>query len=138
MELRNAKYNQYGTIDCEIDHPVFGWIPFTASPNDSEEIGRTIYATALEGDVEEYISPPDPEPMVPDRITARQFKMQLELSGLTSTVEDWVAQQTKLIQIAYENSSTFVRTEPMMQAGFTALGFTEEEGDAFFLSASQL
>lgn len=76
--------------------------------------------------------------IVPNRITARQFKLQLELDGLTSTVEGWVAQQTRLVQIAYANSGTFVRTEPMMEAGFTALGFSEAEGDAFFTAAAAL
>jgi hypothetical protein len=32
-----------GRVDCEIEHPVFGWIPFTASPNDPEYHGRVIY-----------------------------------------------------------------------------------------------
>ena len=43
MKFRNAHYNQFGTIDCEIEHPVFGWIPFTASPDDVEELGRLVF-----------------------------------------------------------------------------------------------
>jgi len=74
----------------------------------------------------------------PDRVTARQFKMQLEKDGLLSSVEAWVGQQEKLVQIAYENSGTFVRTEPMMQAGFAALGFRDEQIDAFFKAAFAL
>ena len=31
-----AKYNKYGTIDTEIDHPEFGIIPCTVSKNDPE------------------------------------------------------------------------------------------------------
>jgi hypothetical protein len=34
MEYKNAKYNKYGTIDCDINHPEFGWIPTTLSPED--------------------------------------------------------------------------------------------------------
>lgn len=42
---RNPRYNQDGvTIDCEIEHPIFGWIPFTANPDDPEEHGRLIHA----------------------------------------------------------------------------------------------
>jgi hypothetical protein len=43
-----------------------------------------------------------------------------------------------LVQIAYENSGTFVRGEPMMQAGFIALGFTEQQIDEFFTAAAGL
>lgn len=44
MEIRNPVRNPDGTIDCEIHHPVYGWIPFTASPHDVEPHGRAIYA----------------------------------------------------------------------------------------------
>lgn len=48
MEIRNAKLLEDGRIDCEIDHPVYGWIPFTAAANDVEEHGRIIHAAAKE------------------------------------------------------------------------------------------
>lgn len=50
MQTRNPKFNHAGSIDCEVEHPVFGWIPFTASPTDAEELGRQIYAAAVAGD----------------------------------------------------------------------------------------
>lgn len=91
--------------------------------------------------IEEEWEPPftPPEPIViPDSVTARQFKMQLVISGLKAIVDAWAAQQEELVQIAYEYSGNFVRTEPMMQAGFAELGFTEEQRDEFFLAASKL
>jgi len=48
MQIREAKYNANGTIDCEIEHPDFGWIPFTASAVDVEEHGRLIFVAAKE------------------------------------------------------------------------------------------
>lgn len=48
MEFRNPVFNAIGTIDCEINHPVYGWVPFTADPNDYFEHGRDIYAAAIE------------------------------------------------------------------------------------------
>ena len=74
----------------------------------------------------------------PDSVSARQFKMQLAIAGLTETVEGWIGEQDSLVQIAYAYSSAFVKSEPMMQAGFAALGFTDEQIDAFFLAASKL
>ena len=57
------KYNQDGSIDLKIDHPVYGLIPFTASPDDSEEQGRLIYEEAKKGKfgtVAPYVAPPAP------------------------------------------------------------------------------
>lgn len=55
MEYRSAHYNANGTIDCELNHPLFGWIPFTANENDVEEFGREMFAAIVaNGDVEPY------------------------------------------------------------------------------------
>lgn len=35
MQYRNAKVINGGLIDCEINHPAYGWIPFTADPADT-------------------------------------------------------------------------------------------------------
>ncbi|PWJ79855.1 hypothetical protein C7441_114133 [Pseudaminobacter salicylatoxidans] len=78
------------------------------------------------------------EPDVPDRVTARQFKLQLLTDGLLDQVEAWISTQERAVQIAFEYSGTFVRDEPMMQAGFSALDFNEAQIDAFFTSAAEL
>lgn len=49
LEVRNLKYTSFGTIDCEINHFYFGWIPFTASPEDPEAYGRKIFEYAVAG-----------------------------------------------------------------------------------------
>jgi ActR/RegA family two-component response regulator len=54
MEVRNPVYNKFGTIDCEIEHPKFGWIKFTASPNDNAKI----HAAALAKNPAPYVAPP--------------------------------------------------------------------------------
>jgi hypothetical protein len=35
MNYRNAKRLADGSIDCEIEHPNLGWIPFTCDPSDT-------------------------------------------------------------------------------------------------------
>lgn len=57
MKFRNAIFNQYGSIDCEINDPRFGWIPFTASPDDPCPIGPEIFAAA-KSTADPYIPPP--------------------------------------------------------------------------------
>lgn len=55
MEFRNPVYNHLGTIDCEINHPSLGWIPFTADPNDPT--GAEIYTSAVAGNPAAYVAP---------------------------------------------------------------------------------
>lgn len=49
MDVNNLSYNAHGTIDCDIDHPVHGWISFTASPDDVDPLGPEIYSRAVAG-----------------------------------------------------------------------------------------
>ena len=72
MEIRNAIYNAFGTIDCEINHPKLGWIPFTASPGDVEEFGREIHARIMSGEagqIAQYVAP-EPEPATKEQLAA--------------------------------------------------------------------
>ena len=43
VQWRNAVILDDGRVDCEINHPQFGWIPFTADPDDVEPHGRAIW-----------------------------------------------------------------------------------------------
>jgi hypothetical protein len=81
---------------------------------------------------------PAPPPPVPDDVSSRQFKMQLEIDGLSGLVEAWVASQAKLVQIAYAESKTFNRDDTMLQSGFAALGYSSARVDAFFTASSKL
>lgn len=62
MQIRNPIYSapDNSTIDCEIEHPVYGWILFTANPNDVEPIGKEVYDACLSGvagPVAPYVAP---------------------------------------------------------------------------------
>ncbi|MHC1549385.1 hypothetical protein [Phyllobacterium sp. K27] len=82
--------------------------------------------------------PPVPEPIIPDRLSRRQFRLALIDAGLLEQVEAWVATQDVRTQAAYADSSTFLRTDEMLQQGFSGLGFTEEQVDEFFVGAASL
>ena len=60
MNIRNAKHTANADIDLEYEHPVYGWIPFLASPDDVELLGRELHALALSGAVAAYV-PPAPD-----------------------------------------------------------------------------
>jgi hypothetical protein len=58
MKYRNPVYNEYGSIDCEIEHPQFGWIPFTASDDDTEAHGKTLFNLIKKsGNIKDYVKP---------------------------------------------------------------------------------
>jgi hypothetical protein len=104
--------------------------------------GQPAYAVG-ETDVVESFDVIDPP--APDRVTSRQFNLALlampPIAGgdtLLDDVEAWIATQPRPVQVAFRSSSTFVRTEPMMQLGFTALGFSGQQIDDFFRTASAL
>ena len=49
IEIRNIVKLDSGDFDCEINHPIFGWIPFTASKDDPEAFGRDIWESLNKG-----------------------------------------------------------------------------------------
>lgn len=86
-------------------------------------------ATALTAD--------EPVP-VPLSVSSRQFRSQLLAQSILDQVDTYITTQSKAVQIAYEYSGTFVRSEPMMAKGFKAMNFTDDQIDAFFVAASKL
>lgn len=58
MNIRNPKLIAGGRIDCEVQHPKLGWIPFTADPADAEPLGAEIHAAALLLNPAPYVAPP--------------------------------------------------------------------------------
>lgn len=65
MDYRNAKYiNDNGWIECEINHPEFGWIPYGLNPDDTDmTINNDDLLAAMEvaGDVAPYVPPTQAE-----------------------------------------------------------------------------
>lgn len=65
MDYRNAKYiNNNGWIECEINHPEFGWIPYGLNPDDTDmTINNDDLLAAMEvaDDVAPYVPPTQAE-----------------------------------------------------------------------------
>lgn len=102
MEYRNPIYTADGRIDCEVNHPDYGWIPFTADPNDVAAHGRELFATiTAAGNIAPYV------PYVP---TAEELAAQARAQRdqlLAST--DWtqlpdVPQATRDLWAAYRQA----------------------------------
>jgi hypothetical protein len=61
MNYRNPIYIENGWIDCEIEHPEHGWIPFTCDPNDK---GAQFDTAALFAEMQPHAAPYIPPPAV--------------------------------------------------------------------------
>ena len=64
MNYRNAKYIGSTRIDCEIEHPDFGWIPYTLDPADTDMTVNNddlLADMAVNGDVAPYVPPTQAE-----------------------------------------------------------------------------
>jgi hypothetical protein len=63
MKYRNAKYIDETRIECEIEHPLHGWIPYGLDPTDLDKTvdnAELLLAMKQAGDVIPY-TPPTPE-----------------------------------------------------------------------------
>ena len=64
MNYRNAQYIDDTRIDCEIEHPEFGWIPYTLDPADTDmtiDNNVLLAAMASADDVAAYVPPTQAE-----------------------------------------------------------------------------
>jgi hypothetical protein len=136
MEYRNPKKTAGVAIDCEINHPVFGWIPFTADPADTGaafDVASLYAELAADPNTLEYVAPP---PVVPQSVTPRQVRLLLLSQGLLSQVTALIEQQDEATQIAWEYASEFRRDEPLLLSLATTLGLTNQQLDDFFIAAA--
>ena len=101
MQARNPTQTAGTAIDLEIEHPVYGWIPFTASPDDVEQLGRDLYqqaASGTYGPIAPYVAPVV-LPQTQEQIDAmRRVAYQSEADPLffkwqrgESTQQEWLA-----------------------------------------------
>ena len=65
MNYRNAKIiNAEGWVNCEINHPEYGWIPYTLDPSDTDMTINNddlLAEMATNGDVAAYVPPTQEE-----------------------------------------------------------------------------
>lgn len=98
MDYRNPVYTVDGRITCEIDHPHYGWIPFTADGNDVEALGVLVFDLITEqGDAAQYV-PELPQVASSDpndyTLTQAQWRHMARSAGLWDHI-DTVKSQLK-------------------------------------------
>ena len=97
MNYRNAQYIDGTRIDCEIEHPVHGWIPYTLDPADTDmtiDNNALLAAMATNGDVAAYVPPTQAEL---DEAAAqavrseRDVKLSSEVDAIAGNALRWAA-----------------------------------------------
>lgn len=79
MEFRTPVYLADGRINCEVNHPVLGWVAFTADPNDQEPDGAALFADIeAAGNIAPYVAPTPPAPNWSALINAERDRRILE------------------------------------------------------------
>lgn len=95
MEYKNAKFIENDRIDCEINHPRLGWIPFTL---DKSDVGSDIDVIQLynditsSGNVDPYIPPTEEELLERAKLETRfqrNILLETEVDPIVSNPLRW-------------------------------------------------
>lgn len=141
-EFRNPRFTASGRIDCEINHPDYGWLPFTVDPSDEgaefsvPALSQAIHAA---GGIAPYAPPDAADLLAAERATMRcsrfQARAALHLAGLLDDTEAAVAAADPLVRIAWADAQEFRRDSPTIAALAGVLGLDDEDIDALFRTA---
>jgi len=106
MNYRNAKHLKNGSIDCEIDHPTYGWIPFTCDPFDTGALFDVVALyEAMNADPETapyvYAPPAPPTPEQLSELRAEAYRAEADpiffmAQRGEATVDEWLAKVAEI------------------------------------------
>lgn len=95
MNYRNPKFVAENTIDCELDHPEYGWIPFTCDPDDTGAMFDVKELFNRMKDEAEPFVPPTPEEIEAAKArevrAERNNKLQTEVDPIVSNPLRWAS-----------------------------------------------
>ena len=148
MNFKNALFSTADNtqIDMEIEHPVYGWLPFTADPDDVEEHGRELFvaATAI---ALPFVAPvytvEELRAQMPS-LTARQFWMaaanididkDVIIETVKANMEDSIDRKIVLAEL---ETSTFVRSSETIADIMAMLNIPAEQVDSLWTWAAGL
>lgn len=146
MNFKNAIYNEFGTIDMEVEHERLGWLPFTADPNDVEPHGRDLFERT-----KDIALPYVPVIKTPEQLreempalTSRQFWMAAANIDIDKDVlliaikADMPDSIDRKMMIAELESSSFERTNPTVTDLMALMAIPPEQVDDLWVWAAKL
>ena len=94
MDYRNAKYIDAVRIDCELDHPDWGWIPYTLDPTDTDMTINNddlLAAMASAGNVAAYVPPTQAEldATLSDQLRGERDGLLAEVDAIAGNALRW-------------------------------------------------
>jgi len=95
MNYRNAKYyNDEGVINCEIEHPDYGWIPYTLHPDDTDMTVNNddlLVAMAKADDVAPYVPPTQAEldATLSEQLRVKRDALLVEVDAIAGNALRW-------------------------------------------------
>lgn len=137
MKMTNPVYTENGWIDCDVDHPVYGVIPTTISPDDAAN-----FETALSMKPAPYTAPPAPDLLAIERadmvVSRFQARAALHLAGVLPMVETVLKSADFITQLAWAEAQEFRRNSPTIAALAGGLGLDDKALDDLFRAAKQI
>ena len=123
FQFRNAQYYRNNTVECEVNHKEFGWVPFLATAYDGEEYGRELYRQLVEEHASEIAA------LDNERILAEDTDIARNNRNVLLTQTDWtqspdVPEATRTAYTAYRQQ---LRDLPA-QDGFPYVEFPTPPG----------
>lgn len=121
-EIRNAvSLNAENTMfDVEINHPNYGWIPYTLDPSDTDlTIDNTALLSLIDTDFAAYVAPTQAEldaEAAAEVRAERDYRLQTEVDPLVTNPLRW-AELTEAKQTEWTTYRTDLLNVPQ-QAGF--------------------
>nr|WP_316651539.1 hypothetical protein [uncultured Gellertiella sp.] len=139
MQFKNAVFTANGSIDMEINHPVYGWIPFTATPLDLEPLSVELFNLAKTSAAPcGPVVPPVVYPPLPRSVFwLAALAVGVTKAGILSRIEslpDGADKERKRITI--EETLQYRREDPYLSELALEAGITSEQLDALWLWAA--
>lgn len=157
MNFRNPVYISNNWINCEIDHPVLGWIPFAANPLDTGaefDVAELYDRMTRSPSIQPYV--PVPEVVIIPDLSFPQLLIGLVAEGWITEADGnaWLAGTLPAAVLGVISSlptqmqfpakaralrpSVVIRADPLVAALAAYEGKTPEELDEFFLTYAQV
>lgn len=141
MQIKNPVWTADGRIDCDVEFPELGWLPFTADRNDVEAHGRAIFAAAFDLGPSPHVPRPASDAMTLWRATAKCSPMQGKLAlgqANWAKIEAYRATATWAEQVVIDSAQEWRRNSQDIQFFGYMLDFSDEQMDALFVAAMQI
>lgn len=124
-------------------YPVAEWTAYKVTPATPRRIFGGIptyfYSFASQAEYESLPTKLDvTPPTVPRSVTIRQGCQALEEAGLLASIEAYISQAPRYVQIDWERATSIDRAWPTLGALKDAMGLTDEQIDTLFVKAATL